>query len=184
MPEFGAMFPLVEWISYEWNMGGGALVYVYSYIHVLSWCSHVIEMCWLLCLDLCKCDSAQISLCCVIFPIFLRIFLCAIVAMSPSERYVFSLLQIGLPVASFPGRFQAAEKWPGIDCSRMRQIPHDLWGIGYLRALLMYFCYMLPCTFGYSGNIAVSAVVTSCRFWKNTLYKFVLAQKRTHHSVH
>ena len=33
------------------------------------------------------CDSAQS---CVIF-------LCAIVAMSPSERYVFSLLQIGLP---------------------------------------------------------------------------------------
>ena len=30
----------------------------------------------------------------------------------------------------------------GIDCMRMRQIPHNSWGIGYLRALLVYFCYI------------------------------------------
>ena len=83
-----------------------------------------------------------------------------------SERFVFAMFESMVIhiIASFPGRFQAAEKRPCIDCSRMRQIPHYLWGIGYLHALLVYFCYMLPCTFGYSSNIAASTVVTSCRY--------------------
>ena len=44
-------------------------------------------------------------------------------------------------------------------CSRMSKIL-----VGYrifISALLVYFCYMLPCTFVYSTNIAVSAFVTA-----------------------
>ena len=58
-------------------------------------------------------------------------------------------------IALFSGQLKAAEKRPGINCSRMRQISHDLWGIRYLCALLVYISATYYC--------ALIAVSTSCR---------------------
>ena len=58
----------------------------------------------------------------------------------------------------------------GINCSRMRKIPHDSWGIGFLRALLVYFCYMLR-VLAYIR--VMSAFITyHLPLLKNALYKF------------
>ena len=74
-----------------------------------------------------------------------------------------------LTLTSFPGRFQAAEKRPGIDCSRMRQIPHDSWGIGYLRALLVISatCYRFSAAWNRPGNEAVQ--ICSCVILMNNI---------------